>query len=89
MIKIFIHFDSKFITTYDQYKDFPFDKHFFNFHFEMKEFLIGKQLYRFDFYKSLMNDVICSKKADNIPEFFVDLNHYHIRTLSETIRVVD
>ena len=74
MLQFTIRVKEKFYTEFDQYAKYPFDRLQFKYRFELSHFELKKPTdpIRFDYYRTMTNELSWKPNCDFLPEFDID-----------------
>jgi len=78
-----------FNCEFDEYRYYPFDNLTFKYRFEMSHFELKdkeagvNKVYRFDFYRTLDNEISWKPEVGKMPELDIDFNGTHLEVIHE------
>jgi len=83
MLQFTIRIKEKFFTEFEQYARYPFDRLEFKYRFELSHFELQEDTFRFDYYRTMVNELSWKPNCDFLPEFDIDYPSTSLTTLIE------
>ena len=76
--------EDQFYCRSDNYQNNPFDRLEFTYDFELSSVTLGSDIIRFDYYRTMKDEIIWRPRVDNLPELDICFPETQLRTINDS-----